>query len=309
MKCTILLHSATGNTRLVAEFASRRLSEAGHQCVLHDVVAAPEPPDCSQVDLLVVACPTNYFGQSRVMQQFLDRMPPTPAPEDRPPRLAFQLGTCGGEPGAHFVTQAEQLQRLGWLTLGARTVSFPDSWPPHRAIAKPLSFTAAIGHALGAKLAPLRGLLSLPYPDIHQPTHRTVSRLGRFINRVARRAAVRDHLAAQSPEDLARDRPRALVHLGRAMTLEKIRHATDIRIDAQRCTRCSTCVDQCPSGCLTREDDQAVPRVGTTCVGCWACYQHCPSDAISGWHAPAVQGRYNGPTPATIEAFNAKWLD
>jgi NAD-dependent dihydropyrimidine dehydrogenase PreA subunit len=312
MKCTILLHSATGNTRLVAQFASRRLIEAGHQCILHDIVTDPEPPDCGDVDLLGVACPTNYFGQSRVMQQFLDRLPPGTTPGDSgdpPPRLAFQLGTSGGEPGAHFVTQAEQLQHLGWLTLGARSVSFPDSWPPHRALTKPLSFTASIGKALGAKLSPLRALLSLPYPDMHQPSHRTVSRLGRFIDRVARRAAVRDHLAAQSPADLAKDRPRVLVNLGRSMTLEKIRHATNIRIDAHRCTRCGTCVDLCPSGCLTRANDQSVPRVGTTCVGCWACYQHCPADAISGWHAPAGKGRYPGPDPTTIETFNAKWLD
>jgi len=307
MKCTILLHSATGNTRLVARFAARRLTEAGHTCVVHDIVGDAEPPDCSDLDLLGVACPTNYFGQSRVMQKFLDRLPPVPMGE--PPRLAFQLGTCGGEPGAHFVTQAEQLQRLGWLTLGARSVNFPDSWPPHRALTQPLSFTASIGQSLGAKLSPLRALLSLPYPDIHQPSHRTVSRLGRFIDRVGRRAAVRDHLAAQSPEDLAQGRPRAIVHLGRSMRLAWIRRATDIRIDAQRCSACGTCVSLCPSGCLTRHDDQSVPRVGDTCVGCWACYQHCPEDAISGWHAPAGKGHYPGPDHATVEAFHAKWLD
>jgi len=305
MKCTILLHSATGNTRLVARYASRRLTEAGHQCVLHDVVRQPEPPDCSDVDLLGVACPTNYFGQSRVMEQFLDRLPPV----TDGPRLAFLLGTSAGEPGAHFVTQAEQLERLGWLTLGARSVSFSDSWPPHRAFTKPLSFTASIAHALGAKLSPLRMVLSLPFPDVNQPNHHTVSRLGRFIDRVARRAAVRDYLAAQSATDYAQERPPGMVRLGRAMKLEWIRHATAIRINAERCSRCGNCVDLCPSGCLTRDNDQAVPRVGTTCVGCWACYQHCPEDAISGWQAPAGKGRYPGPSAALVEIFNAKWLD
>lgn len=305
MNCTILLHSATGNTRLVARFAVRRLTEAGHKCVLHDVVRDPEPPDFSDVDLLGVASPTNYFGQSRVMAQFLDRM--SPAPDA--PRLAFLLGTCSGEPGAHFVTQAEQLQRLGWLTLGARAVSFSDSWPPHRAITKPLSFTASIGQLLGAKLSPLRMLLSIPYPDVSQPNHRTVSRLGQFIDRVSRRAAVRDLLTAQSAEELAAERPPGMVRLGRAVTLEWIRRCTDIRIDAQRCSRCGNCVDLCPSGCLTRDSDDAVPRVGTNCVGCWACYQHCPEDAISGWHAPAGKGRYNGPSPSIVETFNSKWLE
>lgn len=305
MKCTILLHSATGNTRLVARFAARRLTEAGHRCVLHDVASDPEPPDCGDVDLLGVASPTNYFGQSRVMEQFLDRLPPV---EDGP-RMAFLLGTCSGEPGAHFVTQAEHLGRLGWTTLGARAVNFPDSWPPHRAITKPLSFTASIGKALGAKVSPLRMLLSLPYPDIAQPSHRTVSRLGRFIDRVARQAAVRDHLAAVSPQELAQDRPPGMVRLGRAVTLEWIRRCTDIRIDTHRCSRCGNCVALCPPGCLTRDDDQAIPQVSDTCVGCWACYQHCPEDAISGWHAPAGKGRYGGPSHAIIETFNAKWLE
>lgn len=305
MKCTILLHSATGNTRLMARFASRRLSEAGHQCLLHDVVRDPEPPDLSEVDLLGVAAPTNYFCQSQVMQRFLERLPPTVGEQ----RLAFLLGTCSGEPGAHFVVQAEQLQQRGWLTLGARAVTFPDSWPPHRALMRPLGFTASVGRALGAKLTPLRSLLSLAYPDLHQPNHRTVSRLGRFIDRVSRRAAVRDLLAARSPEDLAGERPSALVRIGRSMTLDKIRRVTDIRIDASRCSRCGTCVELCPSGCLTRDSDQAVPRVGTSCVGCWSCYQSCPDQAISGWHAPADKGRYPGPAPDVIEAFQSRWLD
>jgi NAD-dependent dihydropyrimidine dehydrogenase PreA subunit len=305
MKCLILLHSATGNTRLVARFASHRLTDLGHSCVLHDVVRDPEPPDLSDVDLLGVACPTNYFDQSRVMAQFLDRLPAL----DKGPKPAFLLSTCGGEPGAHFVTQTEQLQRLGWLILGARAMSFPDSWPPHRAITKPLSFTVSIGQALGAKLSPLRLLLSLPYPDMHQPSHRTVSRLGRLIDRVARRAAVRDYLGAWSPEALANARPPGMVRLGRAMKPDWIRRATDIRIDAGRCAGCGTCVSLCPSGCLTRDDDQSVPRMGTTCLGCWSCYQHCPEDAISGWHAPAGKGRYPGPGHATIEVFQAKWLD
>ncbi len=305
MNCTILLHSATGNTRLVARFASRRLVEAGHQCVLHDVVRDPEPPDLAAVDLLGVASPTNYFGQSRVMEAFLDRLPPA----GDEPKLAFLLGTCNGEPGAHFAAQAEQLERAGWLTLGARAVHFPDSWPPHRAAARPLSITAGVGRFLGAKIAPLRPLLSLPYPDMEQPSHRTVTRVGRFLDRVARRAAVKDFLAVRSPEDFAAERPAVMVRLGRSMTLEKIRATTDIRIDAQRCSRCGTCVALCPSGSLTRDSDDAVPRVGTTCVGCWACYQHCPENAISGWHAPAGKGRYNGPGHDVVECFNAKWLE
>ncbi len=308
MKCTILLHSATDNTRLVARFAVRRLEEAGHRCTLHDVVRQPEPPDLGDVDLLGVACPTNYFNQSRVMARFLERLPRLPQRAEEP-RMAFMLATCSGEPGAHFADQAEALDRLGWLILGARAVTFPDNWPPHRALVRPLAFSAPVARLLWAKVRPLRLALSLPYPDIHQPSHRTVARLGRFIDRVARRAAVRDPLAACSPEDLAQERPALFVRLGRSLDMDMIRGTTSIHIHAGRCTRCGSCVKVCPSACITRDDDREIPRVGTTCLGCWACYQHCPSNAIAGWHAPAGRGRYDGPGQELTQLFSARWLD
>ena len=38
MRITILLHSTTGNTRLVTRYAARRLEAAGHDVTVHDIV-------------------------------------------------------------------------------------------------------------------------------------------------------------------------------------------------------------------------------------------------------------------------------
>jgi heterodisulfide reductase subunit A-like polyferredoxin len=49
--------------------------------------------------------------------------------------------------------------------------------------------------------------------------------------------------------------------------------------DAQRCTGCGTCVDQCPAGALTLVDD--LPRVAPElCISCFCCQEMCPEQAM-----------------------------
>ncbi len=50
--------------------------------------------------------------------------------------------------------------------------------------------------------------------------------------------------------------------------------------DPETCTGCATCVDQCPVGALTLEDD--LPRVDAeTCITCFCCQEMCPEKAIA----------------------------
>ncbi|MEE4609343.1 MAG: DUF362 domain-containing protein [Desulfobacteraceae bacterium] len=51
------------------------------------------------------------------------------------------------------------------------------------------------------------------------------------------------------------------------------------RPDAQRCTGCGTCVDQCPAGALTLVDDlpQVTPEL---CIACFCCQEMCPEQAM-----------------------------
>ena len=51
------------------------------------------------------------------------------------------------------------------------------------------------------------------------------------------------------------------------------------RADAQRCTGCGTCVDQCPAGALTLVDD--LPQVTPErCIACFCCQEMCPEQAM-----------------------------
>ena len=53
MKIQFLLHSTTGNTRLVTRYAAGYLRVQGHDCDIHDIAKRREPPDLAQVDLLL----------------------------------------------------------------------------------------------------------------------------------------------------------------------------------------------------------------------------------------------------------------
>lgn len=56
-------------------------------------------------------------------------------------------------------------------------------------------------------------------------------------------------------------------------------------VDAERCTGCGACIDQCPTGAIALADGKA--RVDEDlCEGCEACVDACPQDAIH----PVLQG-------------------
>ena len=177
MNCVILLHSATGNTRLVVRHVARRLKRSGHDCAVHDIVGRRSPPPLVGVDLLGVACPSMYFRQTKAMERFLDRLPPAPDG----PTPAFQLGTASGEAGVHFSLQAEQLAHKDWVSLGGRLLIFPDSWPVHRIAAEPLQRGRVLADAISARWPGLTNWLALGWPDLYQPGPSMLRGLDRWL--------------------------------------------------------------------------------------------------------------------------------
>lgn len=294
MNCTLFLHSTTGNTRLLACLARTILEERGHDCPIHDIVKQPEPPALQDTDLLIVAAPTMYFRVSYAMERFVAGLAPVGGP-----RPALLLGTCSGEPGAHFELLARDLEPKGWVTVGAHWEMMPTNWPPHRRFARPFALAEPLA-AQVARISPaVRALLALTWPDVGVPVE-PKRRLERFLERVLDRAsAVSD---APAPETLHKGLP-GMAQLGRKMKVEMMRKATDPRVDAGRCNRCGTCVAVCPVGCITRSDDEAVPVVGQSCTGCWACFNHCPEGAIAGWFSPAGMCQYRAPARAVRRLF------
>ncbi|AFS79772.1 4Fe-4S ferredoxin iron-sulfur binding domain-containing protein [Gottschalkia acidurici 9a] len=51
------------------------------------------------------------------------------------------------------------------------------------------------------------------------------------------------------------------------------------KVDTSKCTKCSLCVNTCPTG---RMNIETFPRVNGECIGCNGCINICPNDAVIG---------------------------
>ena len=301
MNCTILLHSTTGNTRLVTKYAAARLEKRGVTVRIHDIVRHPEMPDLSDCDLLGVSCPTMYFRGTLAMEYFLDRLPAaSPAPKP-----AFLLATASGQTGAHFPIQAEQLRPNGWVTMGARFVPCVDNWPIARTLTRPARPFLALGALANRWLPPLSELLGFLWPELGDPEKVHREQVKVFVDEMVRRASSGTPLDSFRPLGMTVQTP-ILGKIGRMMTADKMASSTRVRIVPKACSRCGVCVNVCPVGCIWRDDADDVPQVGTGCTGCWACFNHCPEGAISGLAAPRGSGRYPGPSREMRSLFHTK---
>jgi Pyruvate/2-oxoacid:ferredoxin oxidoreductase delta subunit len=271
--------------------------QAGHNCRLHDIVEKPRPPGLGKVGLLGIACPTMYFRPTFAMAEFVARLP---APKR--PTPTFLLATAGGEPGAHFFLLAEQLAPKGFVVLGAHWVIFPESWPPHRALAQRLAAGAGYGEDLCRRYPALRPWLSLAWPEVGVPNAGDRERVRRFVGQMLGKASGFIPEAAPAVRDLHRPLP-GFDLLGRMVTLDMAGRFTAPRVVAERCSRCGACVKLCPARCISRQSREALPVFGPGCTGCWSCFQHCPERAIAGWKADPAAGQYPGPSQELREMF------
>lgn len=52
-----------------------------------------------------------------------------------------------------------------------------------------------------------------------------------------------------------------------------------VKVDAEECVGCETCVPECPVEAISMKDDKAVIDQ-ETCTECETCVEVCPTDAI-----------------------------
>ncbi|MCX8037228.1 MAG: 4Fe-4S binding protein [Candidatus Sumerlaeia bacterium] len=52
-------------------------------------------------------------------------------------------------------------------------------------------------------------------------------------------------------------------------------------IDAEKCTGCGDCVDQCPLNAISLDDEPKAVINEDECTDCGTCVEACPSQAIS----------------------------
>ncbi|AXV38807.1 ferredoxin family protein [Methanobacterium sp. BAmetb5] len=55
-----------------------------------------------------------------------------------------------------------------------------------------------------------------------------------------------------------------------------------IEIDQNLCTKCGTCVSNCPVSIFQRDDEDSIPQVidPDNCILCGMCVDNCPEDAV-----------------------------
>ncbi|MBN2120491.1 MAG: 4Fe-4S binding protein [Candidatus Omnitrophica bacterium] len=52
-----------------------------------------------------------------------------------------------------------------------------------------------------------------------------------------------------------------------------------VKVDREKCTGCSACVEVCPAGAIKIEKDKAI--ISDECVECGVCLEQCPNEALS----------------------------
>lgn len=298
MKVLILLHSTTGNTRLMARYSAARLHQAGAEVTLQDIVREPEWKGM-QPDLLLVACPVMYFRPTLAMERFLANMPRLAQGTTIPAAL---LATCAGEPGATMPILIEALAHKGYKTVAARHHIAPTNWPAHLNKITRLEPLSGVGARLADKLPKLRPLWGSLWLEGGQPNQQDKVGLDAFLDDLMAKKGfegpgLRVMTSGGTP----------LFNLmGRFTGQYEFKKSTNIEIDPEKCDGCGTCIKVCSMGCLTRDPGgDKVPRLTEDCSGCWACFNHCTRGAIRGFASPAGSVRYTGPSQKMKALFKS----
>ena len=133
-------------------------------------------------------------------------------------------------------------------------------------------------------------------PNIHDSVYKNLNGIKNIINLVVntleeRIEAERDNITHLSDTDVYKiDYPLDdLVKSARSIldntdlildTFQKITDRLKLRIvtwDEDKCKKCHLCVDECPSGAITyNEEEDKVKRNPAKCLRCSTCYQTCP---------------------------------
>ena len=294
----ILLHSSTGNTRLVSRYAAETLRHLGHKATLLDVQRGGRVH--RSCDALIVAAPTMYFRPTYAIEEAVANLPPI-----REPKPAFLLATCGGMPGAPFPILAELLLHKGYVVFGAHFVVFESNYPMHRAWVEPvaplLRFGRPIARWLNTKGNAARALTASVFLGEADPTVKDRDALEGFLEQAITTTRAPDFANPPTPRSL---NPRYIGTVTMGQTFQR-RFASEMgpRFVEKKCTGCGLCVRLCPAHCLTQSEPTTVPQRQSGCTGCQSCFNHCPEGAIATKGVPAGWGQYRGPSQRMKELF------
>ncbi len=243
--CLIVYFSQGGTTRAVAQAISTGWKAAGHAVDLHDLQDGP-PPDHRGYDVLGIGAPAHYYRPAIGVGDYL-----------------AGLDGLSGKPVFAFVLHAAYLGDAGTFVRRA----LEDRGGKELGYAR---FRGA-GRFLGYLRHGYQFSPSEPGPE-------AIARAERFGRDLATRFTEPTHApVAHDPS------PPPVYRLERFLTHRLlIRHVYSrlFRVDPERCSRCSVCMNGCPTRNL-REDPGGKRVWGRECILCFACQLNCPREAIS----------------------------
>lgn len=244
MRCLIVCHSSTGNTRFGVEIVRREVEEAGIDCQIKKV-GEVGLEEVAGYPMIGVASAVFGFQPAFHLQEFLRGLPPLPG------RLGFAFCSYSFSPANTLATLAEALQAKEIMPLGTHAMRAEEAFPPFRLPA----YIPSQGHP---DLQDARGVQQFARQVVRRALEWKEGEGGEMGEGLARTAAF-DRLTRFIDRDLLR------LSMGRW------------RVEQARCIRCGQCAKMCPVGAIALSP---LPVRGKGCIGCWGCFNLCPQGAI-----------------------------
>jgi ferredoxin len=248
MRHCIVYCSPNGSTRHVAEVIAERLAALGHSVDLFDL-----GKDAQQVEgryrripapkCLWVGSPVYVNHNAPPVERFLRSL------QGGRQCYAVPFVTWGAvNSGVALIEMAEMLTQTDHILLGGAKV-------------------VAVHSMMWSSADPLGG----GHPDAEDD-----SLVQRLVD------SVHEKLALPEPAGLSLDvldyQPESVKEdsKGKSIAVAK-QHFPELVLNAERCTRCGQCAEQCPSEAITLNP---YPVFGEECILCLKCVRECPEDAI-----------------------------
>lgn len=266
MQGFICYHSSSGHTRLMCQYARRKLTSAAFD--LFDITTGGPLPDLSAYDAIGFATWTYYMGLPPRFAAFLDALPHMPG------KAVFVLSSFGMMPGWSLRLTERALAAKGCLVLGGAALHMPENFPP----------------------LIIKGMDS---PQAPEP--KELIAFDAFLDRLNGQldALSRGESPQKTPVPFD-----WLSYLIRPFPVHKARKDMgQLAVDAERCGGCQTCRKTCLYHAIRLEDNRPVFDE-TRCQACYACFNHCPKQAIYTTRIRG-KGQYAGPSAGLKERLAA----
>lgn len=255
MRCLVLCHSATGNTRFGVDLIRREIEASGGTCQVRRAVET-KAEEIEAHDLIGVASPVFGFQPALPVQDLLKEIPLLPG------RLGFAFCSFSISPANTLSTLGELLEKKGVSVIGTHAMRGEESWPPLR----------LPGRILGKGRPNLQDARA-----VRDFARHLIRSYWEWKETPTASAAQGSH--ADSAGSVLPSRSPAFDRLTRFLTPEVMRLSMGrVTVAKTRCIRCGRCAAECPVGAITLSP---YPMLGRACIGCWACFNLCPQGAIA----------------------------